>query len=171
VNNNRLAAALLALLSVTGCGGGDEPAGEEAVVQTESEDQPLGENPYLEVDDLCARVPVEDVAAAAGGIEPLRSEQGTFGPASCRYFFDVADPSPRQASATLQMLSGFGLERIGAGERATDITGLGDEAWAHALTDVYLLYVSRGDVVFYVSVADDKPEVAEAIARVVLAAL
>ena len=174
INELGVPLVVLALLALPGCK--DEPSGDEDVVSAGADEQQSGENPYLEADNLCELVPVGDVAAAAGGTEPFRTEAGTSPPASCRYFFDVPGPSgPRNASASLQMLSDFGLERTGAGEAAVDVAGLGDEAWARPHTDSYVLYVRRGNLVFSVNVAgveeEDRPDAARAIAGVVLAAL
>jgi hypothetical protein len=152
---------------------------DDGALSSESEElaaEGQGENPHLNADNLCGLVPVAQVAAAAGGREPLREEPGSGPPASCRYFFDVPDGSGvRHASATLQMLSDFGLERIGAGAAATDIAGLGDEAWARSHTDSYLLYARRGNLVFSVSVAGMNesawPDAARAIGEVVLGTL
>jgi hypothetical protein len=165
---------LLALLALPACG--EERPNEDGAIDDAEDEQAFGVNPYLETEDLCALVTVEQVAAAAGGIEPLRGEKGTFGPASCRYFFDVPDPyGPRQASATLQMLSDFGLERIGAADAAIDVADLGGDAWAREHTDTYILYVRDEALVFSVNVAGGRdanwPEAARRIAELVLAEL
>jgi hypothetical protein len=165
---------LLALLALPACG--EDRPNEAGSIDDAEDEQAFGENPYLQSEDLCSLVTVEQVAAAAGGIEPLRSEKGTFGPASCRYFFDVPDPyGPRQGSATLQMLSDFGLERIGAASAAIDVAGLGGDAWAREHTDTYLLYVRDEALVFSVNVAGGSdanwPEAARKIAELVLAEL
>jgi hypothetical protein len=169
----------VALLALSGCGGEQsEQTGDDAPAVTRSEEESSGENPYWDATNLCELVPVQDVVSAAGGTEPMRAEPGTSPPpASCRYFFDMPDPyGPRNASATLHMISGgFGLERTGAGSAAQDVAGLGDEAWARAHTDSYLLYARRRDLAFSLNVAgvrdDARPEVARAIAGVVLAKL
>ncbi|HSM59378.1 MAG TPA: hypothetical protein VK849_01220 [Longimicrobiales bacterium] len=169
---------LAALLAASAACGGDAPppdaaeSGEDAGEVEES----FGTNPYWDAGDLCALVPLADVAEAAGGIEPFSAEADETPPVSCRYFFDAPDPSgPRSTSATLQMLDGYGLERIGAGDSAIDVDGVGDEAWGHLLPDTYILYARRGDLVFSVNVAgggeEEWPEMARSIAEVVLAHL
>ena len=174
INQFGVAWLLLALLALPACG--DERPNEDGTIDEAEDEQAFGENPYLESEDLCALVTVEEVAAAAGGIEPLRSEKGTFGPASCRYFYDVSDPyGPRNASATLQMLSDFRLERIGAANAAIDVADLGGDAWAKELTDTYILYVRDEALVFSVNVGGGSdanwPEAARKIAELVLAEL
>jgi hypothetical protein len=75
-------------------------------------------------------------------------------------------------SATLQMLDGFSMERMGAGANAVDVSGVGDEAWSRSFTDTYLLYARRGGLVFSINVAGGNsetwPDQARAIAEVVL---
>jgi hypothetical protein len=167
----------LGALGLVSCA--SERAEDDAALSSESAEvatEERGENPHLNADNLCALVPIAQVAAAAGGGEPFRAEPRSGPPASCRYFFDVPDAyRPRHASATLQMLSDFGLERIGAGAAATDIAGLGDEAWARSHTDSYLLYAKRGNLVFSVAVAgmseDAWPDAARSIGEAVLATL
>ena len=85
----------------------------------------------------------------------------------------VSDPyGARSASATLQMLDGYDLERMGAGDTAMDIEGLGDEAWARSHTDTYILYVRRGSLVFSVNVSGGSeeawPQAARSVAEVAL---
>jgi hypothetical protein len=167
---------VLALVCPLIQGACDSAPPDRAPATAEADEEETGENPYLNADDLCALVPLQDVVAAAGGTEPTRSEAGTVPPASCDYFFDVPDPyGARQAGAALQMLDGFGLEKMGAGDAAQDIPGLGDEAWAKPFTDSYLLYARRGDLVFSVNVSGVRDEgraaTARAVAEVVLAAL
>ncbi|MGH7503943.1 MAG: hypothetical protein ACREL7_19610 [Longimicrobiales bacterium] len=164
-------AAAFTVLSLAGCG--EAPAVEEDMAPAGAEDSAGGANPHIDAADLCALVPLADVAQAAGGTEPLRSETGERAPASCRYFYDVADPyGARQASATVQMLDGYSLERMGAGNAAIDVAGVGDEAWARSHTDTYLLYTRRGPLTFSVNVAggnsDNWPQMARAVAEVVL---
>lgn len=114
-----LVLALACLLAQSAC---DSPPRDEAEAVAAADEEERGENPHLNASDLCAIVPLRDVVAAAGGIDPVRSEAGASQPASCHYFFDVPDPSgARQAAAALQMLDGFSLERMGAGDAAQDI--------------------------------------------------
>lgn len=169
-----------ALLSAACDGGGTQGSpGDDSTHSPQEESAPATKsvdgNPYLEADDLCELLPVAQVAAAAGGSDPLTTETGSFPPASCRYFFDVSTPSgSRQSSATLQMLDSFSLERTGTGDRALDIAGLGDEAWARQFTDSYILYARRGDLIFSVNASGvnvDQAKIARAIAELVLAEL
>lgn len=169
-----LVLALGCLLTQGACD--SAPPDQAPAAAAAADEEERGENPYLNADDLCALVPLPDVVAAADGTEPVRSEAGTSPPASCDYFFDVPDPyGARQAGASLQMLDGFGLERMGAGDEAQDIFGLGDEAWAKPFTDSYLLYARSGDLVFSVNVSgvrdERRAETARAVAEVVIAAL
>ena len=163
-------AAAFAALMLAGCG--EAPAVEEDSSPDVAEADG-GANPHLDAADLCALVPLAAVAQAAGGIEPMRTETGARPPASCRYFFDVAEGTgARHMSATVQMLTGYGLERTGAGDAAIDVAGVGDEAWGRSHTGSYLLYARRGPLVFSVNVAggtgDTWPPMARAIAGVVL---
>jgi len=133
------------------------------------------ENPYGDA-DICALVPVEAVAEAAGGLEPFETESES-SPASCRYLFQVAEGTILWDSAlTIEMLNSFELERVAAGDSAEDIAGLGDEAWARALTGDYILYVRRDDLVFRVSTLTrpstyDPAAATRAVADLVLATL
>jgi hypothetical protein len=133
-------------------------------------------NPHIDA-DICALIPLEDVIAAADAIGPGETEASNSTPTSCRYLFRLPETASQpQASASIQMLDGFELERLGAGDRAEDVSGLGDSAWALPFTDSYLLYVQRGDLVFSVNVAstgDDaqEPVIARAIAELVLGLL
>lgn len=170
-------ALLVLVVALSGCGG--TPA-EEPIRQTPrpAEPQPaeLRENPYLE-EDLCARLPLEAVMAAAGGTEPISSEGDPSPRASCRYVFRYKAPSGLsvQAGATIQMLNGYELERTSAGEAAHDVPDLGEDAWGRAHTDSYILYARRGGLVFSVNVGGnlegDRPRVARAVAALVLAKL
>lgn len=169
---------MVVLPALAGCGGEQsEQTDDEVPEAAQSGEEPAGDNPYINAANLCELVPVQDVAAAAGGTEPLRTEAGTPPPASCRYFFEVPDQyGARQASATLDMISGgYNLERTGAGSEAQAIAGLGDDAWAREHTDSYLLYARRGNLVFSLNVAglrdEARPAVARAIAEVVMAKL
>lgn len=170
-----LVLASACLLAQSACG--SQPRDQEqAEAVAAADEEERGENPHLNASDLCALVPLRDVVAAAGGTDPARTEVGASAPASCRYFFNVPDPSgSRQASAALQMLSDFSMEKMGAGATAQDVPGLGDEAWAKPFADSYLLYARRGDLVFSVNVSgvrdERRAETANAVARVVLAAL
>jgi hypothetical protein len=171
-----LVLALVCLLMQGACDSAPPDQESAAAEADEADEGESGENPYFNADDLCALVPLQDVVAAAGGTEPVRSETGTSAPASCHYFFDVPDPyGARQAGAALQMLSDFRLEKMGSGDDAVDIPGLGDEAWATPFTDSYLLYARRGDLVFSVNVSgvrdERRAETARAVAEVVFAAL
>lgn len=133
-------------------------------------------NPHIDA-DICALIPLEDVIAAAGAVGPGETEASNSVPTSCRYLFRLPEtPSQPQASASIQMLDDFELERLGAGDRAEDVAGLGESAWALPFTDSYVLHVQRGDLVFSVNVAstgDDaqEPVIARAIAELVLALL
>jgi hypothetical protein len=158
-------------LLLTACG--DNSSTEDDVASAEEAEETVGANPYFDAADLCTLVPLSEVVTAAGGIEPTSSEADGGPPASCRYRFEVPEGTgARQMSASLQMLDGYGLERIGAGADAIDVAGLGDEAWARPFTDSYLLYASRGDLVFSLNVAggnsENWPGMARAIAEVVL---
>lgn len=152
----------------------NEPAVEDDTASVAEEEEVVGTNPHIDAADLCALVPLADVVAAVGGTEPTRAETGAFAPASCRYFFNLEDPSygQRQMSASLQMLENYRLERMGAGEAALDVTDVGDEAWAKSFTDSYLLYASEGPLVFSINVgggnSDRWPDLARSIAGVVL---
>jgi hypothetical protein len=152
---------------------GDKSSADDDSPDAGVTEETVGENPHLNAADLCALVPLSEVAAAAGGIEPLSSEADAGPPASCRYRFSVPEGTgARQMSATLQMLDGFGLERMGAGANAIDVSGVGDEAWARSFTDSYLLYARRGGLVFSVNTgggnSENWPEMTRAIAEVVL---
>lgn len=171
-----LALPFIVMLSTACDSAPPDGAGDEAGAVEEAMDEEPGENPYWNAGDLCSLVPLQDVAAAAGGNEPMRTEAGTSSPSSCDYFFEVPDPyGPRQARASLQMLSDFRLERIGVGDAAEDVPGLGDEAWASPHTDSYLLYARRGNVVFSVNVAgvrdENRARTARAVADVVITKL
>jgi hypothetical protein len=159
-------AAAFTVLTLAGCGG-EAPELEEDMAADAPEDAADGPNPHVNAADLCALVPLADVAQAAGGTG-TRTETGARAPASCRYFFDTTDPSSRQASATVQMLEGYSLERTGHGDRAIDVTGVGDEAWAVSHTDSYILYTRRGPLTFSVNVgggnSDRWPDMARAVA-------
>jgi hypothetical protein len=164
---------LLIPISLLLIGCGDNSSGEEGDASAEATEETVAENPYLDAADLCALVPLSEVAEAAGGIEPLSSEADAGPPASCRYRFDVPEGTGvRQVSATLQMLDGFSMERMGAGANAVDVGGVGDEAWARSFTDTYLLYARRAGLVFSVNVSggnsENWPEQTRAIAEVVL---
>ena len=161
--------AITALI-LAGCGG-ETPDVEEDMGADPPDAVTEGPNPHLEAADLCALVPLSDVAQAAGGTGS-ETETSARTPASCRYFFDVPEGTgQRQASATVQMLDGYGLERTGHGDSAIDVPGVGDEAWAVSHTDSYLLYTRRGPLVFSVNVAggnsDRWPDMARAVAGVV----
>jgi hypothetical protein len=163
-------AGAFTVLTLAGCG--DAPAVEEDTVPAATEDETAVANPHINAADLCALVPLADVAQAVGGTDPLRSETGESAPASCRYFFDVADPYGAQhVSATVQMLEGYDLERMGSGNAAIDVAGVGDEAWAVSHTSSYILRTRRGPLVFSVNVAggnsDRWPQMARAVAEVV----
>jgi hypothetical protein len=159
-------------LLLIGCGG-DNSSAEEDDASAAATEETVAENPHLDAADLCALVPQAAVAEAAGGIEPISSEANPGPPASCRYLFNVPEGTgSRQMSATLQMLSGFSMERMGAGANAVDVAGVGDEAWSRSFTDTYLLYARRAGLVFSVNVAGGNsanwPDQARAIAEVVL---
>lgn len=169
--------ACVVLIAVAACGAEQSDQSDEAAPDAAvTEEDASGENPYFSAANLCELVSVQDVAAAAGGIEPLRTEPGTPPPASCRYFFDAPDAyGPRNASATLEMMTDFDLERTGSGSAAQDVPGLGDESWARPHTDSYVLYTRRGNLVFNINVAGVRDEArattARAIAELVLTKL
>ena len=152
---------------------GDKSSADDDGPSAEGTEETVAENPHLNATDLCALAPLSEVAAAAGGIEPLSSEADAGPPASCQYRFNIpAGTGSRQMSVTLQMLDGFGLERMGAGANAIDVAGVGDEAWARSFTDSYLLYARRAGLVFSVNTgggnSENWPETTRAIAEVVL---
>jgi len=169
----QVSCVLLIPVSVLLIGCGDNSSAEAGDASAEATAETVAENPYLDAADLCALVPVSEVAEAAGGIEPLSSEADAGPPASCRYQFDVHEGTGvRHMSATLQMLDGFSMERMGAGANAVDVAGVGDEAWSRSFTDSYLLYARRAGLVFSVNTAggnsENWPDQTRAIAEVVL---
>jgi hypothetical protein len=159
---------------MVGCGDNSADDVDDApAAETDETDETVAANPHLNAADLCALVPASSVAEAAGGVEPLSSAADAGPPASCQYRFNVpAGTGARQMSATLQMLDGFSMERMGAGANAVDVAGVGDEAWSRSFTDTYLLYARRGGLVFSINVAGGNsetwPDQARAIAEVVL---
>ena len=175
----RLPALLALVLLVAACGGSGQTSGSSDAAPVsaapagdppESANAASGENPHLAA-DICTLVPVVGVAAASGGLEPFETEASATPPTSCRYLFDVPEGTgTRSASVTVQMLGDYGLERIGVGDSAVDVTGLGDEAWAHDLTDTRVLYVREGDLVFSVAAAGggDWEEATRAVGQLVL---
>jgi hypothetical protein len=169
----QVSCVLLIPVSLLLIGCGDNSSAEEDDASADATEEAVAENPHLNAADLCALVSVSDVAEAAGGIEPLSSEADAGPPASCRYLFDVPEGTgARHMSATLQMLNGFSMERMGAGANAVDVDGVGDEAWSRSFTDSYLLYVRRAGLVFSVNTAggnsENWPAQTRAIAEVVL---
>lgn len=183
----RLLAIVILCLGLVACGAqgpGGTPATSDSTTPapdaTESDpaesddvEDPFAENPYWDA-DLCSLISLDAVAEAAGGLEPMESEPSDSPPASCRYVVGLpVGTFPSTAAIDVQMLSGFELERIGAGDAAQDVAGIGDEAWEHALTDTLVLYVSRGDLVFWVAAAGggDWTAMTRSVAELVLATL
>lgn len=181
----RTLAATLLFLGLMGCGGqaggsaasDGAPSAPAATDAGPSEDPgsegPSGENPYLDA-DLCSLIPLDAVTEAAGGAGPIETEPSDSPPASCRYTLELPEGTfPSTASIDIQMLSDFELERIGAGDDAVDVAGVGDEAWEHPHTDTLVLYVRRGDLVFWVAAAGggDWTAMTRGVAELVLATL
>lgn len=179
-----LAVSILCL-GLVGCGGSDPGATPPAATQApgatpttvteepESNDGPSGANPYFDA-DLCALIPLDAVAEAAGELEPEDAESTGSSPASCRYTLGLPVGSfPSTTAISIQMLSSFTLERLAVGDAAQDVPGLGDEAWEHPLTDTHLLYVRRGDLVFWVAAAGggDWTQMTRSVAELVLSTL